>query len=178
MIKKIITLGVILFTSVCAKPVALNKPVHKDKLAHTLIHQIQSKKNVRRTGDIIFRGKEAKGLIKTAKGFLGTRYRYGAAGRKSTDCSGFTLQVFKKHHVHLPRTSRMQFSTGKHVAKKNLRPGDLVFFSSKHTKNVAHVGIYIGHNKFIHASSGAHKVTITRLDKAYYRKHFKGARRV
>jgi len=173
MIKKIIALSVIAFTSICAKP------VKHDKLAQSLHKLIQKEKRHSGSGDIIFRGSKTKqGLINTAKKFLGTRYKYGAASSKSTDCSGFTLQVFKKHGTKLPRTSRMQASVGKHVDKKNLQPGDLVFFSSKNTRNVAHVGIYIGQNKFIHASSGKHKVVITKLSKNYYRKHYKGARRV
>ena len=115
-------------------------------------------------------------LVKDAKRYLGTRYRYGGTTKKGIDCSAFVKAVFKKNGKNLPRTSRQQAKVGKHVKKKDLKIGDLVFFA-KH-KTVSHVGMFIGNDKFIHASSGAKKVTITRLSKAYYKSHYKGARRV
>lgn len=123
---------------------------------------------------------ESKGIIKTAKKYLGTKYKYGASTKttKRFDCSSFVKHVYKKHGKSLPRTSIKQASVGKHVNKKNLKKGDLVFFSTKRSKRVGHVGIYIGNNKFIHASSGAKKVTISSLNKAYYKNKYKGARRV
>ena len=161
MIKKIITLSVIAFTNLCASP--------NHKLRHNILnasHPNPTQKS------------KSTSLIHTAKTFLGTRYSYGARSTKATDCSGFTQQVFKKHHKNIPRTSRLQSTIGKHIPKKDLRPGDLVFFSSKNTRFVTHVGIYLGNHKFIHASSGARKVTISSLEKKYYRNHYKGARRV
>jgi len=117
-------------------------------------------------------------VIKTAKRYLGTRYVYGANSRHAVDCSSFVQQVFKKVHKKLPRTSKEQAKVGKRIPKNKLKKGDLVFFSSKKTKGVAHVGIYIGNGKFIHASSARKKVVITSLNKRYYRYHFKGARRI
>jgi cell wall-associated NlpC family hydrolase len=119
-----------------------------------------------------------KEVIKTAKSYLGTKYRYGGCSKHGLDCSGFVKIVFKKHGKKLPRTSRKQASVGKHIAKSSLKMGDLVFFSSRKTKGIAHVGIFIGGGKFIHASSGKHKVTISKLSKHYYSKHYKGARRL
>ena len=118
------------------------------------------------------------GVVKTAKKYLGVKYKWGGCSHRGFDCSGFVKTVYKKHGKRLPRVSRDQASAGKHVDKKNLKPGDLVFFSSKHTRHIAHVGIYVGKGKFIHASSGKHKVTISRLSKKYYRRHYKGARRI
>jgi cell wall-associated NlpC family hydrolase len=120
----------------------------------------------------------SESIIKTAKKCLGCRYHYGGTSKKGFDCSGFTNYVFKKHGKKLPRTSRDQSKIGKKVSKKHLRKGDLLFFSSRKTRGVAHVGIYIGGGKFIHASSGKHKVTITKLDKGYYRQHYKWAKRL
>jgi cell wall-associated NlpC family hydrolase len=117
-------------------------------------------------------------IVKTAKKYLGKKYIYGANSKKAVDCSSFVQQVYKKHKKKLPRTSRQQAHIGKPIPRSKLKPGDLVFFSSKKTRDVTHVGIYIGSGKFIHASSAAKKVTITSLSKKYYSRHFKGARRV
>ena len=83
-----------------------------------------------------------------------------------------------RHGKRLPRTSTDQASSGKHVNKKNLREGDLVFFKDAYKRGITHVGIYLGNNKFIHASSSAKKVTISSLNKKYYRRHYAGARRI
>ncbi len=136
----------------------------KDKLAQTL-KSIKSKKDP----------------IKVAKKYLGTKYRFGASTRttKAFDCSSFVKYVIKKSKgKNLPRTASSQASCGKHIDKKHLRKGDLVFFRGTYKKGISHVGIYAGNGKFIHASSGAKKVTISSLNKAYYRKHYAGARRV
>ena len=117
-----------------------------------------------------------KKLVKDAKKWLGTKYRYGGSTRKGIDCSAFVKNVYKKNGKNLPRTSRQQAKIGKAVSKKNLRVGDLVFFAKY--KQISHVGIYLGNDKFVHASSGAKKVTISRLSKAYYRKHYVKARRI
>jgi len=117
---------------------------------------------------------------KIAKRYLGTKYKFGGNSlTRGIDCSSFTRAIMKKSKGKtLPRTASQQASAGKHVAKKNLQPGDLVFFkgTSSHAR-ISHV-IYLGNDRFIHASSGAHKVTISKLSKAYYKKHYAGARRV
>jgi cell wall-associated NlpC family hydrolase len=125
-----------------------------------------------------FRPASKTTIVKTAKKFLGKRYVYGANSKYAVDCSSFVQQVYKKNKKKLPRTSRQQSRIGKPIPKRELKPGDLVFFSSVRTKGVAHVGIYIGSGKFIHASSAKKKVVITSLSKRYYKNHFKGARRV
>ena len=134
--------------------------------------------------DILFSGKNSKKsmkMIKLAKNKLGRRYVWGATGKKNTfDCSGFTTYVCKKNGITLPRRAIEQSKYGKYVSRKNLKPGDLIFFdTSKRRKGyVNHVGIYLGNNKFIHASSAKKKVVITSLNKNFYSKRFKGGRRV
>jgi len=115
-------------------------------------------------------------VLRTAKSFLGLKYKYGGEGKDGIDCSAFVQKVYKEHGKKLPRTSGEQYRCGRAVRREELKPGDLVFFSDGN-KTIGHVGIYLGNNKFIHASSGAHKVTITDFDKAYYKKHFMGGRR-
>lgn len=119
-------------------------------------------------------------ITKLAKTKLGKRYVWGASGNKNTyDCSSFTKFVYKNHGIDIPRTSIRQSKFGKFVKRSELQKGDLIFFdTSKQRKGyVNHVGIYLGDNKFIHASSAKKKVVITSLDKNFYSNRYKGARR-
>ena len=142
------------------------KPAKVDKLAITFKKVIKKSKLTNRD------------VIKEAKKYLGVRYRFGGNTKRGIDCSGFTRAVLKRTGKNLPRTASQQSKSGKHVNKKNLRTGDLVFFKGTYKKGISHVGIYLGKGKFIHASSGAKKVTISSLNKQYYRNHYAGARRV
>lgn len=114
--------------------------------------------------------------VSYAKQFIGAPYKWGASSGKAFDCSGFTVYIMKKFNVNLGRTASSQFNNGTKVDRDDLQAGDLVFFST-YKKGPSHVGIYIGDNKFIHASSGVDQVTITNLDTNYYKKRYLGARR-
>lgn len=123
-------------------------------------------------------GSLADNILTTAKGLLDTRYLYGGTTTNGFDCSGFTQYVFAQNGVTLDRTAAQQYTNnGTSVAKSELQPGDLVFFSSS-AQSVGHVGIYIGNGEFIHSSSGAGKVIITSIDSSYYVSHYVGAKRV
>jgi len=120
-------------------------------------------------------------VLQTAKKFLGVKYVWAANGPSAFDCSGFTKYVFKKNGISLPRYSGHQANIGKKIKFSELQKGDLVFFDTtkKFTKKVNHVGIFIGDNKFIHASSGGHKVMITSFEKKkFYKNKFLYARRI
>jgi hypothetical protein len=117
-------------------------------------------------------------LLKTASSYQGVPYAWGEMSRSGTDCSGFVKQVFHKHGVDLPRTSREQAQVGKKVTRDHLKPGDLVFFHTMRGSRVTHVGVYVGNGKFIHASSGGGKVQVNSLKDGYYANHLVGARRV
>jgi cell wall-associated NlpC family hydrolase len=114
-----------------------------------------------------------------AKSKLGKRYVWGAVGPGTFDCSGFTSYVYRKTGISIPRTSRQQSRYGKLVDRKHLKPGDLIFFDTSRRKRgyINHVGMYIGNNQFIHASSAKKRVVITNL-KNFYSQRFKWARRV
>jgi len=116
-----------------------------------------------------------------AKKLLGKPYVWGATGPNCFDCSGFTQKVYKVIGVNLPRVSKNQAQVGELVHFDELKEGDMVFFdtSKKYQGKVNHVGIYLGDNKFIHASSGNHKVVITDFNKKiFYKKCFLWGRRI
>jgi len=119
-------------------------------------------------------------ITSLAKTKLGKKYVWGASGNKNCyDCSSFTKFVYKNIGIDIPRTSIRQSKFGKFVKRSELKKGDLIFFdtSKKRKGYVNHVGIYLGDNKFIHASSAKKKVVITSLDKRFYSNRYKGARR-
>jgi cell wall-associated NlpC family hydrolase len=77
----------------------------------------------------------------------------------------------------MPRTSKEQWTVGRSVSKAELQIGDLVFFANTYTTGVSHLGIYVGDNQFIHASSSK-GVIISSLDNTYWAPRYHGARRV
>ena len=109
-------------------------------------------------------------LVKVVKTFLGVPYKFGGSTLKGIVCSAFVRKIYEVFNIELPRTTREQFSIGKKVQKNQLEEGDLVFF--RETGNRAHVGIYVGENQFVHASSYSKEVKIDYLDTPYYSKRF------
>lgn len=125
-------------------------------------------------------------LTDFASTLLGRKYVWGAVGPKNFDCSGFTSYVFRQHGIELPRTSRMQYTQGDKVSRNDLKPGDLMFFSSPRTKKgtVGHVGIVVDVDEttnsvtFIHAST-TKGITYQKFpDNGYYSRNYIGAKRV
>jgi cell wall-associated NlpC family hydrolase len=118
----------------------------------------------------------AAGIIATAKKYIGVPYLWGGSTPSGFDCSGFVQFVFKAHGISLPRVSRDQYTAGYAVSKSNLKPGDLVFFNTSGS-GVSHLGIYLGNDQFIHASTSK-GVTVSQLSGAYWASRYVGARRV
>jgi len=115
---------------------------------------------------------------KTAKKYIGVPYVYGGRSPKGFDCSGLTSYVYDRQGVKLPRSSSKQAKAGRMVRKRNLQPGDLVFFSTGKRGQVSHVGIYVGGNKFIHAPGQGKKVTTASLNDQYFKRTYHSARRI
>ena len=116
-------------------------------------------------------------IIAYAYSFIGTPYVYGGSTPDGFDCSGFTQYVFANFGYKLKRTSSDQYSNGTAVSYSELKPCDLVFFSSG-SKAIGHVGMYIGDGYFIHATSPGDIVRVTDLSSDYYTNHYVGARRI
>jgi cell wall-associated NlpC family hydrolase len=109
--------------------------------------------------------------------YLGRPYQGASQYIPGVDCSLFIREVFKEFNkTKLPRTVAKQYETGQKVARRRLQYGDLVFFRTEYDR-VSHVGIYVGYNQFIHAST-SHGVIISSLDEKYWNERYAGARRV
>lgn len=109
------------------------------------------------------------GLVKEAMRYIGTPYKWGGNTPLGFDCSGFTRYVFKKMGINLPRISYQQGTGGRGVGRKEIRPGDLVFWdNSPRNHGADHVGIYIGNGKYIHAPQPGERVKISRLSGNYW----------
>ena len=118
-------------------------------------------------------------LLHYALNFEGISYiKGGASPDRGFDCSGFVRYVFgRAEGVTLPHSSNALSRVGDHIRMSELLPGDLVFFSFMNT--ISHVGIYLGNNQFIHASSTqTGSVMVSNLNDGYWSKHFTLARRV
>jgi cell wall-associated NlpC family hydrolase len=114
--------------------------------------------------------KHSNKIIVAAEKWLGVPYLYGGNTRKGIDCSGFVKNVYKEIGINLPRTSAQQFAFA--IPVKNPQVGDLVFF--KKGNRIDHVGIYIGNDKIIHASSSKKGVTIQAMKNTSLEKMFAG----
>ncbi len=121
-------------------------------------------------------------LLNLAYTFRGVPYRYGQASPSGFDCSGFTSYVFKQFGIKLDRTAGGQMNNGERVARADLKPGDLVFFTGRAiTSRIGHVGIVTQVNSdntfnFIHAASRG--ITVSNINESYYKCRYMGACRV
>ncbi|PKN67693.1 MAG: hypothetical protein CVU52_10380 [Deltaproteobacteria bacterium HGW-Deltaproteobacteria-10] len=119
---------------------------------------------------------EVQLFVKVATGFIGAPYRFGGSSLKGIDCSSFVQKIYRIFDVTLPRNAAQQSKVGINITRENLTEGDLVFFHTN--RSLGHVGIYIGNNEFVHASSKSKVVRIDSLDAPYYQKRFQRAVRV
>jgi len=122
-------------------------------------------------------GKEDKKLIKSMASWKGVPYRYGAASKRGTDCSGFVGQVYSEvYGKKLHRSSKDMVKDVRYISKRNLKTGDLIFFKIK-SRKVSHVAIYVADNKFIHATTRK-GVMVDDMDNKYYKKYYYKSGRV
>ncbi|MGH8820910.1 MAG: C40 family peptidase, partial [Rhodoferax sp.] len=122
----------------------------------------------------------ASELVANAMGFLGVPYKYGGTSVDSGgfDCSGFVRAIYEQTlGMVLPRRAVQQAAATEVIKRRDLQPGDLVFFNTMR-RAFSHVGIYIGNGKFIHAPRTGAEIRIEDMDLRYWRSRFNGARRV
>lgn len=114
-------------------------------------------------------------VIIEALNLVGIPYQYGGSTTEAFDCSGFIHYVFSKTGMSINRLSSEGYYARAYYIDVP-QPGDLVFFENTYKPGISHMGIYVGNNKFIHASE-SNGVEISDLSNAYYKKHFDGFKR-
>ena len=125
----------------------------------------------------ILEKKSAAALIATAKKYIGTPYQFGGTTPKGFDCSGYIQYIFAAHGIGVPRLADEQYKLGeKAVSKKQLVPGDLVFFNT-YGSGVSHIGLYLGDEQFIHASSSK-GIRIDKLSNEYWAPRYIGGKHI
>lgn len=142
------------------QPVVENKVV--DSPAKMVIVEPEvPKKEIPETED------KLKGFINN---WLGVRYVFGGDSRKGIDCSAFVRRLYKSvYDVSLPRTCIYQYQIVKKVKKECLELGDLIFFRTKRGSGW-HVGVFLGDDKFVHASGKGRNVMISDLNDSFYKR--------
>jgi peptidoglycan DL-endopeptidase CwlO len=117
--------------------------------------------------------KDGADVVAVAKRYLGTPYMWGGSGPGGFDCSGLVAFAYGQLGISLPHYTGALWNVGRPVASDSLEPGDLVFFHG-----LGHVGIYVGHGRFIHAPQSGDVVKISSLSDGGYALGLDGARRI
>lgn len=115
-------------------------------------------------------------LLQAAESRIGAPYRYGGNGPDVFDCSGLVAYAHREIGIVVPRTAAEQFAAATPVPRRELQPGDLVFFKLSGRK-IGHVGIYAGGDRFVHAPQSGGHVRVASLEDDVFRRGFAGAGR-
>lgn len=129
--------------------------------------------HMHRRGGILYKDTREK-IVRTAKSYIGIKYRWGGTTQFGFDCSGFVQHVYKKNGINLPRGSRSQYYKGRRISLVYAEPGDLVFFRINGSK-ISHVGIYLGNYEFIHSPRSGKKISRASINNSYWKKRYAGA---
>lgn len=105
-----------------------------------------------------------------ALGQVGTPYRYGGSTPSGFDCSGLVHYAYASAGLNIPRTTAGLWSDLAPVPERDMRSGDLLFFSID--GKMSHVGLYIGKGQFVHAPSSGKRVSVESLGSRYYKNAF------
>ncbi|TWO66995.1 NlpC/P60 family protein [Caenimonas sedimenti] len=142
-----------------------------DQVRHSVTDRV-----VEQAGTVAHR---ASDLVVSAMGFLGVPYRRGGNSIDTGfDCSGFVKAMFEQTvGLVLPRRANEQAAATQKIERRELQPGDLVFFNTM-KRTFSHVGIYVGDNKFIHSPKPGAQVRVEDMGNSYWDRRFDGARRV
>jgi cell wall-associated NlpC family hydrolase len=133
-------------------------------------HKRPHARNAPVLGPQFTRGQRA---VSIARGMIGVPYRWGGSSPAGFDCSGLVMFAYGRLGVNLPHSSYELFQLGRRVGRWAMKPGDLVFFYG-----AGHVGIYLGHSRFVQATHSGDHVRISSLNERGYAAAFDGGRRI
>ncbi len=172
-----VLLGGLIFFACASYPRYTSETVRKEE------RQVVGPKGTEESDKAFPLRRKSKSKIDQAKmgriinSFLGTPYKLGGTSRAGIDCSGLVVEVYREYAgFTLPQSTKKLYQLVKKVDKEDLVYGDLVFFSDGWF-SVSHVGIYTKDGKFVHSMKGF-GVIVSSLDERYYKKRYRGARRV
>ncbi|MGO1579894.1 MAG: C40 family peptidase [Peptoniphilaceae bacterium] len=161
--------------------ISKEEKIIEEVAANSNINKVQINKNTKNTVKVEknnSHNSKADIAVDSALDKLGSTYVYGDTGKSGYDCSGLVYAVYKNQlGINLPRSSSQQSNYGTQIAKDNLQKGDLIFFNTSGS-GVSHVGIYMGNDEFVHASSGKGEVMVSKLTEKYYQTRYVNATRV
>ncbi|MDA8362643.1 MAG: C40 family peptidase [Gammaproteobacteria bacterium] len=118
----------------------------------------------------------ASRVVAVARRMVGKPYRYGGDSPSGFDCSGLVYYCYERAGEQVPRTTAGQHRDGIWESIRHIHKGDLIFFKERGISS-SHVGIYIGHGRFVHAPTTGQTVRIDRLSNPYWLRHFVSVRR-
>ncbi len=122
---------------------------------------------------------KAEKIIRTARSLIGAPYKWGGySPQTGFDCSGFIWYVYHSNGVNLPRMSWQQLGAGDPVARRDIRPGDLVFHQVDKGGKSLHVGVVTDRGTFVHSPSSGKRVMESNINSPFWAEHYLGARRV
>jgi peptidoglycan DL-endopeptidase CwlO len=105
---------------------------------------------------------------------VGVPYRWGGASPGiGFDCSGLVYWAYGELGIAVPHSSYALYDVGRRVARAQMKPGDVLFFSG-----LGHVGLYLGKDRMVHAPETGRNVEIVRLARSHYGERLIGARRI
>lgn len=113
----------------------------------------------------VSRSSAAATAVRYALDQLGKRYQWGGAGPKAYDCSGLTMMAYRSAGVRIPRVSRWQYQSGRHVPVNQLVAGDLVFYARNTARpnTIEHVGMYLGAGRMVEAANRSAPIRIASI---------------
>jgi len=120
---------------------------------------------------------DGRSVAEYALAFQGVPYRFGGADPGGFDCSGLVQYVFAQYGIAVPRIVEEQWEIGDKVRTSDIKPGDLLFFSTK-GPGASHVAIAVDGEHFVHAPNSTGVVRVEALSSAYWGSHYLGARRI
>lgn len=128
--------------------------------------------------NLLARRFDGRAIAQFALGFRGVPYRLGGADPGGFDCSGLVQYVFAQYGLSVPRVVEQQYEIGDKIRPSEIKPGDLIFFSTNRNGDASHVAIALGQDTFVHAPNSTGVVRTETLGSSYWGARYLGARRI